>query len=54
MAPLPPSSMGKDGNGGWAEGLSPRQAEQVAAVAERCPHLKDDGFVRANLHRWLP
>jgi len=38
---------------GWAEGLSPGQAELIAAVAGRYPHLKDDGFVRANLHRWL-
>ena len=25
----------------------------IAAVAERYPHLTDDSFVRANLHRWL-
>ena len=35
------------------EGLSPGQAELISAAAERYPHLTDDGFVRANLHRWL-
>ncbi len=35
------------------EGLSPGQAELITAVAERYPHLTDDGFVRDNLHRWL-
>jgi hypothetical protein len=35
------------------EGLSPGQAELIGAAAERYPHLTDDGFVRANLHRWL-
>ena len=43
--------------GAWcldpAEGLSPGQADLIAAAAERYPHLTDDGFVRANLHRWL-
>jgi hypothetical protein len=36
-----------------AEGMSPGQGELIAAVAERYPHLTDDGFVRDNLHRWL-
>jgi hypothetical protein len=36
-----------------AEGLSPGQAELIAAAAARYPHLTDDGFVRDNLHRWL-
>ncbi len=35
------------------EGLSPGQAELIAEVAVRYPHLTDDEFVRANLHRWL-
>jgi hypothetical protein len=35
------------------EALSPGQAELLSAVAERYPHLTDDGFVRDNLHRWL-
>jgi hypothetical protein len=35
------------------ETLSPGQAELLTAVAERYPHLTDDGFVRDNLHRWL-
>jgi dihydrodipicolinate synthase/N-acetylneuraminate lyase len=43
--------------GAWcldpAEGLSPGQADLIAAAAERYPHLTDDDFVRANLHRWL-
>jgi dihydrodipicolinate synthase/N-acetylneuraminate lyase len=36
-----------------AEGLSPGQAELLSAVAARYPHLTDDAFVAANLHRWL-
>ena len=35
------------------ETLSPGQAELLTAVAERYPLLTDDGFVAANLHRWL-
>lgn len=35
------------------EALSPGQADLLTAVAERYPHLTDDGFVRDNLHRWL-
>lgn len=35
------------------ETLSPGQAELLTAVAERYPHLTDDAFVAANLHRWL-
>ena len=35
------------------EGLSPGQAGLIAAATERYPHLTDDGFVQANLHRWL-
>jgi hypothetical protein len=35
------------------EALSPGQAELLTAVAERYPLLTDDGFVAANLHRWL-
>jgi dihydrodipicolinate synthase/N-acetylneuraminate lyase len=36
-----------------AEGLSPGQAELIATVAERYPHLTDDAYVRDNLNRWL-
>nr|WP_246514578.1 dihydrodipicolinate synthase family protein [Neoroseomonas soli] len=35
------------------ESLSPGQAELLTRVAERYPLLTDDGFVAANLHRWL-
>jgi len=35
------------------EALSPGQAELLTAVAKRYPLLTDDGFVAANLHRWL-
>nr|WP_221244311.1 dihydrodipicolinate synthase family protein [Neoroseomonas alkaliterrae] len=35
------------------ETLSPGQAELLTAVAQRYPLLTDDGFVAANLHRWL-
>lgn len=35
------------------ETLSPGQAELLTAVAERYPLLTDDGFVAANLDRWL-
>lgn len=35
------------------EGLSPGQAELIAAAAARYPHLTDDAFVRDNLARWL-
>ncbi len=35
------------------ESLSPGQADLLTAVAERYPHLTDDAFVAANLHRWL-
>lgn len=35
------------------EGLSPGQAEAIAAVACAYPELTDDAFVAANLARWL-
>jgi hypothetical protein len=35
------------------ETLSPGQAELLTQVAQRYPALTDDGFVAANLHRWL-
>jgi len=35
------------------ETLSPGQAALLTQVAERYPLLTDDGFVAANLHRWL-
>ena len=35
------------------EALSPGQAELLTQVAQRYPALTDDGFVAANLHRWL-
>ena len=35
------------------ETLSPGQAELLTAVSERYPLLTDDGFVAANLDRWL-
>nr|WP_198376056.1 dihydrodipicolinate synthase family protein [Roseomonas rubea] len=35
------------------ETLSPGQAELLTVVAERYPLLTDDGFVAANLDRWL-
>jgi len=35
------------------EGLSPGQAEELTRVQRAYPHLTDDAFVAANLHRWL-
>ena len=35
------------------EGLSPGQAAELDRVTAAYPHLIDDGFVRANLGRWL-
>lgn len=36
-----------------AEGLSPGQREAIDRVCTAYPHLADDEFVQANLHRWL-
>jgi dihydrodipicolinate synthase/N-acetylneuraminate lyase len=35
------------------ETLGPGQAAEIDRVYAAYPHLNDDGFVRANLHRWL-
>jgi len=35
------------------EVLSPGQKEEIDRVYEAYPHLNDDDFVAANLHRWL-
>ena len=35
------------------EGLGPGQKEEIDRVCAAYPHLSDDAFVRANLHRWL-
>ncbi len=35
------------------EGLGPGQKEEIDRVCAAYPHLNDDAFVRANLHRWL-
>ncbi len=35
------------------ENLSDGQAEEIAQVCRRYPHLVDDEFVKANLDRWL-
>ena len=35
------------------EGLSPGQREEIDRVVASYPHLTDDAFVAANLHRWL-
>jgi hypothetical protein len=35
------------------ETLSPGQAEELDRVCAAYPHLIDDDFVAANLHRWL-
>ncbi len=35
------------------EGLSPGQIAEIDRVVRAYPHLPDDGFVQANLHRWL-
>ncbi|MCO5131861.1 MAG: dihydrodipicolinate synthase family protein [Xanthobacteraceae bacterium] len=35
------------------EGLSPGQAKELTRVSQSYPHLTDDGFVAANLERWL-
>jgi hypothetical protein len=35
------------------EGLSPGQTEEIDRVCRAYPHLSDDGFVQANLGRWL-
>ncbi|WP_157089284.1 dihydrodipicolinate synthase family protein [Oceanibaculum pacificum] len=35
------------------EGLSPGQAAELTRVQRAYPHLTDDGFVAANLDRWL-
>ncbi|MCW5964516.1 MAG: dihydrodipicolinate synthase family protein, partial [Bryobacterales bacterium] len=35
------------------EGLSPGQREAIDRVCTAYPHLADDEFVQANLHRWL-
>jgi dihydrodipicolinate synthase/N-acetylneuraminate lyase len=35
------------------EGLSPGQTAELDRVSAAYPHLVDDGFVRANLERWL-
>ena len=43
--------------GAWCldphEGLSPGQAEEIDRVHRAYPELNDDGFVAANLDRWL-
>jgi dihydrodipicolinate synthase/N-acetylneuraminate lyase len=36
-----------------AEGLGPGQMQEIDRVCAAYPHLNDDAFVRANLHRWL-
>jgi hypothetical protein len=36
-----------------AETLGPGQKEEIDRVYAAYPHLNDDAFVRANLHRWL-
>ena len=35
------------------ETLGPGQKEEIDRVCAAYPHLNDDAFVRANLHRWL-
>jgi hypothetical protein len=35
------------------EDLGPGQKEEIDRVCAAYPHLNDDAFVRANLHRWL-
>ena len=35
------------------ESLGPGQAAEIDRVCRRYPHLSDDGFVKANLARWL-
>ena len=35
------------------ETLGPGQREEIDRVCAAYPHLNDDAFVRANLHRWL-
>ncbi len=35
------------------ETLGPGQKQEIDRVCAAYPHLNDDGFVRANLHRWL-
>jgi dihydrodipicolinate synthase/N-acetylneuraminate lyase len=35
------------------EDLSSGQREEINRVCESYPHLRDDGFVAENLHRWL-
>jgi hypothetical protein len=35
------------------EDLSPGQMEEIDRVCRAYPHLVDDAFVEANLHRWL-
>ena len=35
------------------EVLSPGQSKEITRVYEAYPHLNDDDFIRANLHKWL-
>jgi len=35
------------------ERLSSGQAEKIDAIIHNYPHLTDDDFVKANIHKWL-